>query len=581
MTDSERTPTATATATPPLHPAPAGGWLLFVVFFAGAALMAYEIVGARLLAPTFGSSTFVWGSIIAVFLAALALGYTVGGRIADRRPTAAMLGTLLASAALLVGLSVLLADPLQEWIIDVNPGGTRMNPLIVSVLLFGPASVLMGMVSPYAVRLRAGDIDRVGATAGSLYGLSTAGSIVGTLAASFWLVQEFGSDATVVAVGLTLAACALLAGWAGRGSPLVLGYAAVAAVLVAVLASSGVTGDQAGDDVRGGTRSYSPVFSAGGYKPEFTPNEGGTLRTSADSSYHNIRVVDYPAGQVGEGASRVLHFNNSLQAAATLEGGEPQVTGPPLFGYLRALDLAAAVAPDDERALLIGLGSGAAAMRLHELRPDLDIDVVEIDPKVVEIAREWFGYRDSENGNPRITTHVGDGRTWLAGQDDDARYGLVSVDAYFADSIPFHLTTREFLDRVREHLTDDGVATANIIGAVEGRRSELFRAMHMTWAEVFDDVATFPIPDASGSVDLGSFINVELLAGSSGVVPPKGGERTLVEGADFAVDADDVLDTRFEAMLDARYTDQIPTDGVDVLTDDLAPVDSLLDVEGI
>ncbi|MCW2960686.1 MAG: spermine synthase [Thermoleophilia bacterium] len=571
--------------TPPARVQPvssiAGPWLLFVVFFAGAALMAYEIVGSRLLAPTFGSSTFVWGSLIAVFLGALAIGYTIGGRIADRRPTAGMLGMLLATAALLVCVSVLLADPLQEWIVDVG-FGVRLNPLIASVLLFGPASILMGMVSPYAVRLRAGDIERVGATAGALYGLSTAGSIVGTLAASFWLVQDFGSDATVVAVGLTLAACALVAGWAGRASPLVLGYAVMAAVLVGVLAGSGVTGDQEGDTFRSSGSGFSPVFHAGGYEPQFEPNEGGKLRASADSSYHRIRVVDYAAGQIGDAPARVLHFDNSLQAAAPLVGGKPQVTGAPLFGYLRAVDLAPAIRPDAERALLIGLGSGAAAMRLHELRPELDIDVVELDPKVVEFAREWFGYEDSENGNPRITTHVGDGRTWLSAQDEDVQFDIVAVDAYFADSIPFHLTTREFLELVRDHLVSDGIVSANLIGAVEGDRSELLRAMHRTWSDVFPDLVMYPVPSPGEPAALDRFINVEFFAADqSGVLPPRGGERTLVEQADMAVDADEILDDRFTELLAARYIDEVSHRGVDVLTDDLAPVDSLLDVEGI
>lgn len=133
-------------------------------------------------------------------------------------------------------------------------------------------------------------------------------------------------------------------------------------------------------------------------------------------------------------------------------------------------------------------------MRLHSKpRPDLEIDVVEIDPKVVEYARRWFGYHDLETGNPRITTHVGDGRSWLAAQDD-ARYDLILLDTYFADSIPFHLTTREFLTSVREHLSDGDIASANLIGAVEGPRSELLRSMHETWASVFDDVAIYPVP---------------------------------------------------------------------------------------
>jgi predicted membrane-bound spermidine synthase len=559
---------------------PAGPWLLLVVFVAGAALMAYEIVGSRLLAPFFGNSTFVWGSLISVFLGALASGYAIGGRVADRRPVAGALAVILSLSALLVGATVLLADPLQERIIDADLG-LRANPLVASVLLFGPASVLMGMVSPYAVRLRAGDLASLGRTAGSLYGLSTAGSIACTIAASFWLVQDFGSEATVLAVGVALAVCSLLTAVAGRGRLLTVILAVVSLLALGILSGAGVGGDDVGDRVHAAGSQYSPVYHAGGYQPEFDPSRGGTLKAKADSSYHRIRVVDYPAGEVGAEPARVLHFDNSLQAAARLEGGKPVVTGQPLFGYLRAFDLVPAIKPDAKRVLLIGLGSGAAAMRLHELRPKLDIDVVEIDPQVVDYAREWFGYTDSENGNPRITTHVGDGRTWLAAQDD-AKFDAIVLDTYFADSIPFHLTTREFLELVRDRLADGGIASANLIGAPEGRRSELLRSMHETWSKVFDDVVLYPVPYDDGSLDLKAFINVELFAAPDrGVLPPRGGEATLVQEAGFDVPSGEVFDSRLRRLVAARYTKPLAHDDVPVLTDDLAPVDALLQVEGI
>ena len=559
---------------------PAGAWLLLVVFVAGAALMAYEIVGSRLLAPYFGNSTFVWGSLISVFLGALAAGYALGGRIADRRPVPGALAVILSISALLVGATVVLSEPLQELVIDVDLG-IRLNPLVSSVLLFGPASVLMGMVSPYAVRLRAGDLASLGRTAGSLYGLSTAGSIAGTLAASFWLVQEFGSEATVLAVSVALAGCALLTAIAGGARMRTGIFAAISCVALVLLASAGVGGEDVGSTVRSTGSDYSPVFHAGGYKPEYVPRAGGELVDKADSSYHRIRVVDYDAGQVGDRPARVLHFDNSLQAAAPLDSDDdPVVTGPPLFGYLRAFDLVPAMRPDAERVLLIGLGSGAAAMRLHELRPELDIDVVEIDPEVVDMARKWFGYQDAENGNPRITTHVGDGRSWLAAQGD-TKFDAIVLDTYFADSIPFHLTTREFLELAKDRLAKDGIVSANLIGAVEGDKSELLRSMHETWAKVFDDVVIYPVPNG-GPVDLESFSNVEFFASADrGVLPVRGGEADLVEDAEFAVDAAEVLDAELRELLEARYVGELETDDVPVLTDDLAPVDSLLQVDGI
>ncbi|MCW2949418.1 MAG: Spermine synthase [Thermoleophilia bacterium] len=562
-------------------PTSAGSWLLFVVFVAGAALMAFEIVGSRLLAPTFGSSTYVWGSLISVFLAALASGYSLGGRLADRRPNAATLATLLTIAAVLVAATVLLSSPLQRWITHVD-FGVRTNPLLASVLLFGPASVLVGMVSPFAVRLRALDVATLGRTAGALYGLSTAGSIAGTIAASFWLVQQAGSDATVLLVAAALAVCAVVAAVGGRAPAIAFFFTLVGVVAVLVVWALGAGGATVGSNFSGADSNYSPVFHAGGYRPQFHPSKAGKLRAQQDSGYHRIRVVDYAAGQFGARPVRVLHFDNSSQAAVPLSPrGTPVTTGLPRFAYLRAIDLLPALRPHARRVLLIGLGSGAAAMRLHELRPHLAIDVVELDPAVVVVARRWFGYRDSSNGVPQISTHVGDGRTWLAAQRD-ARFDAVFVDAYFADSIPFHLTTAEFLRIVRRHLRPDGVAAANLIGAAHGSRSKLFRSMHRTWASVFDDVATYPVRSEDGSLELDTFINIELFATTGrGVLPPKGGEQSLVESAATAIPAGTLLDSGFVRLLADRYTLAPAVDDVPVLTDDKAPVDSLLAVDGI
>lgn len=554
---------------------PAGPWLLLVAFVAGAALMAYEIVGSRVLAPSFGSSLFVWGSLIGVFLASLSIGYAVGGRLADRHPTPTALSLVLAGAALLTAATVLVAEPVLGVVIGADLG-SRLNPFVSAVVIFGPASVLIGMVTPWAVRLRAGDLAHVGRTAGSLYGISTAGSILGTFAAAFWLLQLLGTNSTILAVAAALAACALLTAAAARRT-LATTAAGTAAAGVLLLVALGAAGEVE-TTFRPVSSDFSPVFSAGGYDPEYEPSQSGRQRDRVDSTFHRIRVVDYAAGQIAPGPARVLHFDNSLQAAVALDGeGKPDASGIPIFGYLRAFELVPAVRPDARRVLFIGLGSGAAAMRLHELRPELQIDVVEVDPAVVETAREWFDYRDADRGVPQVRTHVGDGRSWLAASDE--RWDAIVIDAYFAESIPFHLTTREFLAQVNDHLADDGVAMANLIGAVEGRRSELLRTMVRTWRSEFDDVAVYPVPRRDGSLHLDSFDNVELLAGNGGSVPARGGEGPLLEGTDVPTGVDPPLDDAMQRLIDARYASELEEDDVRVLTDDYAPVDALISVD--
>jgi hypothetical protein len=527
--------------------------------------MGFELVGSRLLAPSFGNSIYVWGSLIGVFLGALSVGYAAGGRIADRWPSERALAVVLSLATVLVAGVVLFSQPLQSLVVQINPG-IRMNPLVASILIFGPASVLMGMVSPYAVRLSAERISTVGSTAGNLYGVSTAGSIAGTIGTAFWLIGSVGSETAVLLLSGVLGVCAVIAAFASlppRG--MVLGAAFVAA---AVPAAMYLVGAGAGAEDLGRTGQWSPVLRAGGYEEPVELDSSGKQQHRKDSSYHRIRVVDYEPGTIGTDSARVLHFDKSLQAASSLDSaGKPDPDAAPLFAYLRAYDLLPAMRPDAERALLIGLGSGALAMRLHQLHPDLKIDVVEIDPAVVDVAREWFAYDDAGD---TIETHVGDGRSWLAATD--TKYDLIVVDAFFADSVPFHLTTREFVDVVRDHLTDDGVAAANLIGAVEGGRSKLFRSMLRTWGRAFDEQVIYPIPRADGQVALNQFANVEVFL-SDEPLPAAGEEQEALTRASLPVD---VTDSVLDGILEARYEDDVSTDGVPTLTDDFAPVDSLV-----
>jgi len=171
--------------------------LLVVVFVCGATLMAFEMVGSRILAPTFGSTVFVWGSLIGVFLGALSLGYLVGGRLADRRPSFFVLGTIIAAAGLIILIVPFYAPACCRWIDGASPGRST-NPLFASLFLFFVPSVLLGMVSPFAIRLAAEAVRTVGTTAGRLYALSTLGSLFGTFFTAFFLIAVIGVSSILV-----------------------------------------------------------------------------------------------------------------------------------------------------------------------------------------------------------------------------------------------------------------------------------------------------------------------------------------------------------------------------------------------
>jgi predicted membrane-bound spermidine synthase len=171
-----------------------------IAFVSGAVLMGLEIVGSRILAPTFGNSIFVWGSLISVFLAALSAGYYAGGLIADRRPDAFLLRPIL----LVAGGAVLLLPvlyPAVNGVLFDHHLGPRLGPLLASTLLFPVPAAALGTVPPYLVRLRVEQVSRAGRAAGTVYALSTAGSIAGTLLTAFVLIPSMGLRAILFGMG--------------------------------------------------------------------------------------------------------------------------------------------------------------------------------------------------------------------------------------------------------------------------------------------------------------------------------------------------------------------------------------------
>ncbi len=179
-----------------------------VAFLSGAVLLGLEIVASRVLAPYFGNSVYVWGSLISVFLLALSIGYWLGGIVADKRPNLTTLAAVLAAAAICTLVLPLVYLPAGQFIADLGLE-FRFSVLLASVLFFLAPSVLMGMVSPFAIKLSATGLDAIGRTSGRVYAISTLGSISGALAVSFFLIQWLGTRSIVIVLGLTLLALAV------------------------------------------------------------------------------------------------------------------------------------------------------------------------------------------------------------------------------------------------------------------------------------------------------------------------------------------------------------------------------------
>jgi spermidine synthase len=535
-----------------------GAAVMAAVFVSGAVLLGVEIAASRVLAPFFGNSLYVWGSLIGVVLAGLAVGYWLGGVLADRLPVTGLLLGVMAIAALSVLAIPLVDDDVLEAVVGWD-AGPRLNPLLAAVILFGPMSVLMACVTPIAVRLRARSLARVGRTAGRLFSVSTAGSIAGTLVTAFFLIPELGVDQLLGFAAAALFAAVLVVALAERK--------AIAALLAAVAtAGAGVAAVSLAPET-GGTLSgaaaqnWSPLYRLRGAESVLDARDPRAaiaqpeLRVvfSEDTQYHRLSVVE-------DSDTRYLRFDNSLQSAMYID--DPLRTR---FAYTDLFHLSVAYNPEARDILFIGLGAGSSEKRMLHDFPDAQLQAVEIDPVVAEVAHDYF---EVPRNDPRLEIDIEDGRRFLA--DDETRWDAIVIDAFFADAIPFHLVTREFLQLAQSRLEPGGVIVTNAIGAIGGPGSRLFRSIYRTYRTVFPTVLVHPaiLPGDAGDA---TFRNLILVA-TEQAAP----QRVFLaeRWEEVRREAPTAPDLR-QAILD-RHDAFIPTDDVPVLTDDYAPTDALL-----
>jgi spermidine synthase len=507
--------------------------LKLIVFVSGAVLMGLEMAGSRVLAIHFGTSIYVWGSIIGVFLAALSGGYYAGGIFADRKPSFFLLNVLILVAGCWLILLPLYDNFALRAIRSLNLGG-RMGPLLATTFLFAGPSILMGMVSPFAVRLSAHAVEKMGNVSGKLYALSTVGSIAGTLITAFWLIPFLGVHTILQSLGLSLVALPFII--LPKSRALLAMAASVALIGIAVLL------------VKPG-----PVWRLGA---------GQHLLFEADSAYHHILVMDDDRTN-----TRLLRFNNYAQSIIDRKPPHESNT------YTNSFQLARIFRPKLKRVLVIGGGGAVGPRKFVTEDPNVIVDLVEIDPVVVEVSRAYF-YLPLDN---RLRVYTEDGRDFVRRIKD--RYDVVILDAFtIGGQIPFHLTTQEFMQEIRALLVPGGIFLANITCALEGPKSQIFRAEYKTAASVFDSLYVFPRPfDAergnSAPLKASPQRNIILIGlnGSEKWMPESiaAAAKKLVE--EGAVHTPTFLDDALHL-----YTNPIRIDDVPLLTDDHAPVDTMV-----
>jgi spermidine synthase len=495
--------------------------LPLLVFVVGTGSLGAEIAAVRLLAPYFGASTVVWANTIGIVLVALSIGYWLGGRLADRNPRMQGLCLIALVAAALLALVPFAADPLLDVAVDALDeisAGAFLGSLFAVLVLVAVPVLLLGAVSPYAIRLAVSTVEEAGRVAGRLYALSTAGSLVGTLLSSLLLIPLVGTRRTFLIFALAIA---LVAVWGlrpvGRYAP----APAAIAVLIALPVGTLKADTDNGRVVHEAETEYQ-------YARVIERDDGSRrLELNEGQAQHSICMAECDAGPAGP-----------RDPASVL-------TGDVWDGHL--VDGFAALDEPPRRVAILGNAAGTTSRAYEEFFPDTRVDGVEIDGELSEIGRRWF-----DMNNPRLHLYHEDARPFL--RRIDAKYDVISVDAYRQPYIPFYLTTVEFFESVRDHLRPGGVLIVNA-GHPEGQ-DELEKVLTATIADVFPHVMRDPIEDTN-----------TLIVASRAELSADG----IYEIADRLPPA--LRPTAIEAA--GRI--QSPLRGGTVYTDDKAPVEWLID----
>jgi predicted membrane-bound spermidine synthase len=395
--------------------------LELVAFICGFVLMVFELAGARILAPGIGSSTYVWTSVIGVIIAALSLGYWVGGIIADRR------GYMIdiARVTLVTGLSIALMmtqyEGVIQWVAEAFDD-PRLQGVIASLILFAPTSFLLGTISPYLAKLNVRSLETTGSSIASLSALNSIGGIVGTFMAGFVLFSYVGSYETFGVIAITMVAISWL--------------------------------------------TTPPVD----WKMRALVSVGVILFVVVPSPNSDTMSIDTPSAHYGiydTGDKRLLVTGPSgAQSGISLVQKDKLV-----FWYTQQLANIVAHAQKRQNILILGGGAFTLPQYLALKYKDSKIDVIEIDPALANIASKHFDYQDPSN----INLIFADARAYL--NQTDKQYDIVIVDVYGDTHIPFTLLTREYGDHINRVVSSQGIVAANLLAGMESECKTLFKTL--------------------------------------------------------------------------------------------------------
>lgn len=510
-------------------------YLAVLVFTSGTVTLGMELSAARLLEPVFGNNQIVWAALIGLILFCLAVGAWWGGRLADRYPRRCGLDLILTLAALGVAIAPVASRPVLEIAATGMADfalGMLAAALLAVFLLFAIPGILLGMTTPWALRLALQQPDQTGRIAGRITAISTAGSLVGTFLPVLWLVPTFGTRWTFSLLALSLLTVISL-------GTLRTGYRWVAPLVWIIVLGLA-------------------LWTQTGAPPLAGATQAGELIYADESLYNTIHVRQW-------GSERHLKLNEGIGLHSVYHPDSVLSRGIWDYFLLAPLFTAPLALPGpDDPVLLIGLAAGTVSSLYSDLYAQPNgpppITGVELDPDILAVGERYFNM-----ARPNLRAVAADGRAWLAAQPRRPTWRIIAVDAYRPPYIPFHLTTVEFFRLTHATLRDDGVLAINI-----GRTPtdfSLVDALAATVAAVYPSV--FLLDEPGPPHTLG---NTLLLATKQPV--------TLEAG--FFANLDQLPETLAPELRsfaqDARTVARIPSPppGLPILTDDRAPVERIV-----
>lgn len=433
-----------------------------ISFVVGVVELTLELTAARIAAPYIGLTIYVWTSVIGVILAALALGYLVGGRLADRRKHILDVVYLLLGAAVLIGLINAIKDPLlaglSRW-----PLGPQLQALVASCILFAVPTIVLGAVTPYLARLSVVDVATSGTKVSRINAAGTFGALFGTFFTGFYLFAIVGTRNILSLLVLILVITSL--GLVPRKQTRLRIVLLVLSVLLLLMPSH--------------------IHLSG-------------VRKDFDTAYNRYMIRESPDIRILQG-----------DAAAWESGVYKDPAKGPLFPYIQTFGSAAALPQQPKRYLVIGGGAFTLPTLLRQSHPNAQIDVVEIDKALQPISKQFFNFNPAAN----IHVYTQDGRQFL--NSSHQKYDMVYLDAFSNATPPFQLLTAETNERIRALLAPNGLVAVNIVSRAAGTGEVFVSSISQTYHAIFSDVRMFSITNAA-STDLQ---NILLLASSHDLGP--------------------------------------------------------------